>query len=991
MGGLARGRCAWLWLLLGLCLLGTAPAEARDISPKRECAICHVMWLDDFKRADVTPLITYEPRPVEPSGRQDVVSTERMCFSCHDGFVRDSRFVWAKREHFHPLGVAPSEKIHIPRKEGKEIFPLNDDGKIYCGTCHSAHGVDWEQEYSPVFLRVENVDSSLCLACHLDRSTGAKEGNHPVFRPLEHKPAALEQGGAKFGGDGNEVICQSCHRVHGAASAEKLLVVDNTNSALCGTCHDDRHAASRAEAARKGTHPVNVRPDKVTIPQPLLDDGARLGTSGEVICQTCHRPHNAGTGEKLLVRANAESALCQECHQQERTVAATRHNLNHQHPAAANIKGQRAGAGVCSACHLPHGGTGPKMWARPPGESEDALAANCLSCHRAGGLAEGMPVGEHSHPVGRAMAGLNAESGLPAYSPEGLAVSEGGQVTCASCHDPHRWAPDPAVTDPLQGEGDAHNSFLRRDNRHGSSLCLSCHEDKKALAGTPHDRDKMEGHAGLPPAAGMCDTCHRVHQGEGARMWALAPEPGVDPVSSICLSCHREQGVAHGRTTGEHSHPVDVPIEGIGIVATASGWLSRVRDLFETAPLRPLPLFDAAGRKVSEGGNVACASCHDVHRQPAKDGKFLRLPNDAEATLCRNCHTDKGMVALSKHNLKLSRPKDKQVAQKVNVCAQCHQPHNAEGPRLWATFTGGGPDAMAELCQGCHQEGGLAQEKQVGTHSHPLRVDAKSVGVGTALPLFRGDGGRDADDGRVSCPTCHNPHQWRSDDPHSKAGAAARVEGNGADSFLRLPAAPAGDLCVDCHMDARWVRNTEHDLHVSAPQAHNARGQTVAESGVCGQCHAVHNAQVATRLWGRETAAGQEVMESLCLSCHAADKVAAGKVPVRLNHPADVQVVSVQGWPRPGEIYGAYPVYDPEGGVVNSGVISCPTCHNPHQWKADTAQEGPGRNVEGNALTSFLRNKSSFNLCTNCHGLDALFRYKYFHGDTSRVPHGLYR
>lgn len=288
------------------------------------------------------------------------------------------------------------------------------------------------------------------------------------------------------------------------------------------------------------------------------------------------------------------------------------------------------------------------MWARQPGASDDPMAANCLSCHQPGAVAEAKLPGMHSHPVGRAMQGINAGTGLPAYSPEGLAVSSGGQVTCASCHDPHRWAPDDKVVDSLQGEGDASNSFLRRDNVRGSSLCLSCHAEKKALAGTPHDRSKMPRHANLPEANGMCDTCHRVHQGEGPRMWALAPEAGVDPVSSICLSCHRAQGVAHGRTVGEHTHPVDVPIARIGIVATAQGWLSQVRDLFETTALQPLPLFDERGRKVAVEGNIACASCHDPHRQPAAEGKFLRLANDADATLCRNCHTDKGMVAWSK-------------------------------------------------------------------------------------------------------------------------------------------------------------------------------------------------------------------------------------------------------------------------------------------------------------------------------------------------------
>ena len=86
------------------------------------------------------------------------------------------------------------------------------------------------------------------------------------------------------------------------------------------------------------------------------------------------------------------------------------------------------------------------------------------------------------------------------------------------------------------------------------------------------------------------------------------------------------------------------------------------------------------------------------------------------------------------------------------------------------------------------------------------------------------------------------------------------------------------------------------------------------------------------------------------------------------------------------------PVFDAGGAIDDAGVISCPTCHDPHQWSAKAAMEGPGRNTEGDARSSFLRvaNSEQF-LCADCHGQDALFRYKYFHGKTSRKAYPLYR
>ena len=85
------------FFLLTALLLTFADVQARNIAGKRECAICHIMWLSDFQRPDVTPLIPYDPNPVMNTGKQDVVSNERNCFSCHDGFVLDSRFVWQNR------------------------------------------------------------------------------------------------------------------------------------------------------------------------------------------------------------------------------------------------------------------------------------------------------------------------------------------------------------------------------------------------------------------------------------------------------------------------------------------------------------------------------------------------------------------------------------------------------------------------------------------------------------------------------------------------------------------------------------------------------------------------------------------------------------------------------------------------------------------------------------------------------------------------------
>lgn len=761
--------------VLGLFVFVMAPAHgARDVGPQRECATCHIMWLKDFNRQDVAPLIAYEPKPVTASGREEVASTERMCFSCHDGFMLDSRAMWTNKQHEHPVGVKPSEKIAIPTSGGKTVFPLNDDGKVYCGTCHTAHGVDWAQEQSPVFMRVKNVNSSLCLACHLDRGTGPAEGNHPVFRPLASLPPGLKAAGAKFGRQG-DVICETCHRTHDAASA-KMLVLANTNSQLCTECHTDKQA-----------------------------------------------------------------------------ILNTKHDLSVMVPEARNHRGETiAESGPCGACHLTHGGNGPALWAREAQPSATPAAANCLSCHR----------------------------------PDGLA---------------------------------------------------------------------------------------------------------------------KEKGV------GEHSHPVNVSMSNIGISATRKAWQSRFPALEKDKPLVPLPLYNSKGLRDPAGDRIACGSCHDPHRwSPVKTAaahgdprkieggpkdSFLRMVLDENGSLCVNCHVNQRPVAASKHNMPLflsAMGGQKPEAAESGVCQSCHRVHHAKGAYLWARGSGSGKGAVEALCTDCHRQDGEASKKLTGTHSHSLATGLKP-GMQPNLPLFAaaglGEGPRD----KLDCATCHDPHQWNPADMVDKAGADPKVNGDARTSFLRLPAAPDGDLCVECHREQRFVRHTDHDLAVTAPQAVNVRGETAKQSGVCGQCHAAHNAEETRRLWARAAGIGPNEATRECTSCHAAGQPAADKVPLETQHPPEALVWSNAERSRfDSSSKPNFPVFNEKGKDDRRGAITCLTCHEPHRWDARAAQEGPGKNTEGDVRTSFLRAPDSeHSVCAYCHGLDSLFRYKYFHGKASREknPH----
>lgn len=748
-------------LLVSLSVCSNALA-LQGQSPNRECATCHIMWLLAFKRQDVTALIPFDPLPRTASGKEDVVATERMCISCHDGFVLDSRWLWKNRENSHPVGQKPSPLTVIPTSEGKEIFPLNEDGNVYCGTCHSAHGIDWSEQETTIFLRMENFDSKMCIACHFEHSTGIDDGNHPINQVLEKIPASLKGVGAKFS-DSNQVICQSCHRVHGAPG-DNLTVLDNRESALCVSCHES-----------KGNVMVNKHNLAVTSPQSR--------------------------------------------------------NLNNHFPAET---------GPCSACHLPHNARGPRLWARSVGVSNgDFLSSACLGCHNDRGSAENKPVGTHSHPINIPLerVGISATSDgwtresdaslikpLPLFDKQGNPATEGGNVTCLTCHDPHLWKQTEATGQKISRtdeeirttEGDGSSSFLRIANDHESAACTYCHTDKATVIKSDHDLnqtspDSRNAAGMLVSQSGTCSACHLPHNGRGPVMWAREKTEGTG-VEPQCLSCHNKNGPAAEKTTGQNSHPLHVDLTGIDAQPN-------------------LPLYGDDGVRDDVNGLVDCTTCHNPHQwDPTQSGRltestkhvegdgntsFLRMRTSSrseDSHLCAECHRQQASVFDTDHDLAVTAPEalnnNQQTTSQSGPCGQCHSVHNAvESHRLWTKELSAGQDVPEQLCRGCHIEGGIAEAKVPDELSHPPRMVPNRVELHRSV-LFGKDNeerantpvfdqqGNEVEIGTITCLTCHNPHQWSPTNPGK--GTGENLEGDTTTSFLRNPSTE-NFLCRDCH------------------------------------------------------------------------------------------------------------------------------------------------------------------------------------------------
>ncbi|UCF87493.1 MAG: hypothetical protein JSV71_01930, partial [Nitrospiraceae bacterium] len=224
------------FILLTIILVTAPPALSLEMSSKRDCVVCHIMWLNDF-RTEKETLIEWKPTNVLMKDTQGVVSSEEMCYSCHDGYINDSRFITWKYNR-HKVYVRPSKNVSIPYN-----MPLSVHDEIYCGTCHSAHGKGAAPHGNPMgltsFFRETKIDSTLCEQCHRNESAHERSNSHPLHISKGKLPDKLFALGSKRAEKKDTIICQTCHKVHGARG-EKILIVSNKNSELCVLCHEDQ-------------------------------------------------------------------------------------------------------------------------------------------------------------------------------------------------------------------------------------------------------------------------------------------------------------------------------------------------------------------------------------------------------------------------------------------------------------------------------------------------------------------------------------------------------------------------------------------------------------------------------------------------------------------------------------------------------------------------------------------------------------------------------
>ena len=564
----------------------------------------------------------------------------------------------------------------------------------------------------------------------------------------------------------------------------------------------------------------------------------------------------------------------------------------------------------CGTCHTPHALKPNKPGGLAPFLRDEAVNSDlCLSCHSSNAK-------DHvNHPI-------KVKLSPGQQVPKGGKLSPDGTIECLTCH-------------PIHGD----RPVLAVEGENRKALCTSCHEAYFQIELTDHDLPAMLGKASAPMGPNLdgqdvCASCHTTHNGQGNMMWTHELDKSAGG-NAYCLSCHSPEGLAPLKAHSHAGHivkdfviPKDIPALGI-----------------------------------KKGDELLCTSCHNPHQweytqkhsvgsqneEGTEYTSFLKLPDDAQGQLCTACHTKQNGIFDSDHSV--SREGFQQHFKESKTfkgqCSVCHDTHGSG----WLESD---VDKSRMLCESCHT--GVHYPSTVGGFDHPMNI---AISETSTLPGFNGE---------ITCITCHDPHVWGR--PHNEP-KTVDLDGNDANSFLRISNWPEPKLCLDCHEDEAEVINTDHDL---SNETHNA----------CSFCHSAHNASIEDGLvsaW--DESAGSTMNERICFSCHQTDGSADEKIPGSWNHPKEYGTIThpVRGTGT----WKDFPLFDIGGPAEVVGFIDCFTCHDPHRWSFNpevTVKQDT--NEDGDYMTSFLRNPSYATLCTDCHGENTLWKFNYYHDPVKR-------
>jgi predicted CXXCH cytochrome family protein len=648
-------------------------------SSQKNCLACHLSW------------VTQTAQPDKQGALPD--SSFAMCYSCHNGAIVDSRLrIGAGKQHASIYDDEKLKKKRFVEKRADKLpndFPHGEHHELTCSSCHTPHtklasdksppaplskggevlsNETLYKEHGNAWLRVPNKNGDLCEKCHESKGKNAREKdakkrglNHPLAIKLavppeknapsfateaklqQHGlPEKIKQQGGVLGHE-NEMICQTCHQIHGGFENDSLTVIENDKATLCVTCHERQTSENEKDAHKKGVHPVNIKPDEKKHPKPMRKDDKAVEF---VTCQTCHAVHDGKLDSALLEKKyQTTGALCETCHDKQasknkedaRRKGIHPTNIEPDEPMKQNDKLVKWI--TCQSCHNVHSGNPDTALLDKGIKDAESL---CKTCHQR----------QHANDKDAAHAkGVHPVNVKMDEAVEIVAGKKTKEIRCLTCHAVHEGKPDtPALV----------------ENDKDGELCSHCHQGKQAIVGSDHDlritaKNKLNRFDEKPQQSGVCGACHSLHKASSNPPHLFSTKAVVEDFADhelqhselhedqLCINCHQKNGIAEKKIVKFFNHPH--------------------KDMVLRSDKKIMPLLNNK-EESDELGQIACKTCHEPHFWSAKMAKkaleskpksilsqgqtdnvegtplnsFLRTEG-VKGTFCVDCH---GMNALPK-------------------------------------------------------------------------------------------------------------------------------------------------------------------------------------------------------------------------------------------------------------------------------------------------------------------------------------------------------
>ncbi len=515
-------------------LSAAAPGPIRSAGEGDVCIFCHTphggssqapLWNRFDSSAPYTPYssttMKASPVPDQPTG------ASKLCLSCHDGTVA--------------LGMVRSRAAEIPFVGGIDRMPAG----------RSNLGTDLSNDHPVSFV----YDSTANGELQLDPS-------------LIEEHVHLDRKG--------EVQCTSCHDPHHNDNG-KFLVVENTESALCIACHKKNYWSDTNSVS---IHRTSTWDGNGTDPWPHTE-GTTVKANG---CESCHTPHAAGKGERLLNFELAEDN-CYSCHNSHMGAAKDIQGVfgkTYKHPIAStgghdpleDLVEPPTRHVTCVDCHNPHasaaaGATAPNASGALAGVAGvDATGSTidpvkyeyelCFRCHGASSK-KGEAYDPAYSPPTRDHPELNTivefDTGNKSFHPieaigkntdvpslKGPTWTENSRVYCTDCHN-NNDGPGAGGGGPNGPHGSIYEPLLElnlntSDGPYGTAeyaLCYKCHSENSIQ----NNESFSEHYRHVWTAGTACSTCHDPHGVQDNEHLINFRTGGADPVSGVATNGNR--------------------------------------------------------------------------------------------------------------------------------------------------------------------------------------------------------------------------------------------------------------------------------------------------------------------------------------------------------------------------------------------------------------------------------------------------------------------